>query len=95
MLLTYIDDIISVSTNPMDTIEGIKAVFKLKGNKAEEPDSYLGRSIAKVTNSANIVCWTLSSEKYVKLTVANVEEKLAKANLQLPSRCNSPFKSGY
>ena len=40
--------ILAISATPMKTIEGIKAVFNLKGDKAEVPDMYLGASIQKV-----------------------------------------------
>ena len=53
----------------MKVIEGIKAVFKLKGDKAEVPDMYLGGSIAKAEAGSGTKCWTLSSEKYVKTHV--------------------------
>jgi len=95
MILCYVDDVIAMSEKPMVTIEGIKATFKLKGDKAEVPDMYLGADIKQVTNSSGTKCWTMSSEKYVKTAVANVEEKLAKSNLRLPSRCITPFISGY
>ena len=45
MILCYVDDVISISTNPMDAIDGIKAVFRLKGDKAEVPEMYLGGGI--------------------------------------------------
>ena len=95
MLLCYVDDVISISTKPMDAIEGIKAVFKLKGDKAEVPESYLGGTIRKVKTDLDNECWTLSSEKYIKTAVANVEEKLAKSNQKLPTKCITPVASGY
>ena len=53
----------------MKTIEGIKAVFKLKGDKAEVPDMYLGASIQKVETEDDTQCWMMSTEKYVKAPV--------------------------
>ena len=76
MVLTYVDDVISISEHPMRAVDGIKSVFKLKGDKAEVPDMYLGGSIARATTAAETECWTLSSEKYVKTTVANVRRSL-------------------
>ena len=78
MLLCHVDDVISISTKPMDAIKGIKAAFELKGDKAEVPESYLGGTICKVKTDLDNECWTLSSEKCIKTAVANVEEKLAK-----------------
>ena len=95
VVLCYVDDVISISEVPMVVMDGIKAVFKLKGDKAEVPDMYLGGSISKARTGAGTECWTLSSEKYVKTAVANVEECLAKNGLRLPTKCNTPFQSGY
>ena len=56
----------------MKNIEGIKAVFKLKSDKAEVPDMYLGESIQKVETVDGTECWMMSEEKYVKADVENV-----------------------
>ena len=63
MILCYVDDIISISANPIDAINGIQKVFKLKDDRAEVPDMYLGGGIAKVKSNSGRQCWTLSSEK--------------------------------
>ena len=49
----------------MKVIEVIKAVFKLKGAKAEVPDMYLGESIHKVETADGTECWMMSADKYV------------------------------
>ena len=85
MILCYMDDVLSISPAPTDAINGIKQTFKLKGDKAEEPEMYLGGNIAKAKTANGTKCWTLSSEKYVKTAVANIEEKLAKSGMRLPS----------
>ena len=95
MVLVYVDDVIAISHEPEKVIEGIQAVFKLKGDKAEVPEMYLGGGVKQVETASGTKCWTLTSEKYVKTAVANVEEKLAKSNLRLPSKCGTPFTSGY
>lgn len=95
MILTYVDDCLCVSHQPKRAIEGIKATFKLKGDKAEVPDMYLGGQIAQVETTNGSKCWTLSSEKYLKTAISNVEENLNKSSLRLPSKCATPFVSGY
>ena len=95
MVLTYVDDVMSMSEVPMRVIEGIKATFKLKGDKAEIPDMYLGGSIMKATTAEGTECWTMSSEKYVKTAIATVEENLSKSGLRLPTKCTTPFVTGY
>ena len=41
MVSCYVDNVLAISATPMKTIEGIKAVFKFKGDKSEVPDMYL------------------------------------------------------
>ena len=45
-----VDDIISISDNSVLAINGIKMELKLKGDKAEVPDIYLGGDIKQVSN---------------------------------------------
>ena len=56
-MVCYVDDVLAILATPMKTIEGMKAVFKLKGEKAEVPDMYLGASIQKVKTLDGIECW--------------------------------------
>ena len=81
MVLIYVDNVIAISHTPGNVIEGIQAVFKLKGDKAEVPEMYLGGGVKQVENSLGTKCWTLSSEKYIKTAIVNVEEKLMKSKL--------------
>ena len=41
-VLYYVDNVLAISATPMKNIEEIKAVFKLKCDKEEVPDMYLG-----------------------------------------------------
>ena len=41
-VLCYVDDVLCISNDPICTMEVIQANFKLKGEKIEEPDMYLG-----------------------------------------------------
>ena len=74
---------------------GIQDQFKLKDDKIEEPENYLGAVLAKMTMNDGSECWTMSSEKYCKAAVTNVEEKLAKSGRRLPTKCGAPLTSGY
>eukprot|EP00980_Cylindrotheca_fusiformis_P018127 scaffold5838_cov169-Cylindrotheca_fusiformis.AAC.1 len=59
-VLCYVDDVISISGNPMEAIEGIKAVFKLKDDdKAEVPAMYLGAGVDQVKTVNGTRCWAL------------------------------------
>jgi hypothetical protein len=95
MVLCYVDDVMVISHQPGKTIDGLQKVFKLKGDKAEAPDMYLGVGLEKKENSNGTKCWTMSPQKYVDASVKNVEDKLAKDGLRLPSKCITPLQSSY
>ena len=95
MALVYVDDILVVSHEPMKTMDGIRAKFTLKGDKAEVPTDYLGAVLEKKSNDYGEEVWYISAEKYVKAAVKNVEEKLAKAGERLPGKCRSPLPDKY
>ena len=42
MVLYYVDNVLAILATPVKTIEGIKEVFKLKGEKEEVHNMYLG-----------------------------------------------------
>ena len=39
--------------------------------------------------------WTMSSEKYVKSAIENIEQTLTETNQCLPTKCRTPLSSGY
>jgi hypothetical protein len=59
MVVCYVDDVTVISHVPSKTIEGIQKVFKLKGDKAESPDMYLGVTLEKQKNANGTECWTM------------------------------------
>ncbi len=65
MVLVYVDDVMVISHVPGKTIEGISSVFKLKGDKASEPDMYLGISLELKVNSVGTKCWSISCVLYI------------------------------
>ena len=69
IVLCYVDDVLTISATSMKNIEGIKALFKLKDDKAEVPDMYLVASIHKVETADGTECWIMSAEKYVKASM--------------------------
>ena len=94
-VLCYVDDILSISHDPKRTMNGIQEKFKLKDDKIEEPSDYLGAGLEKMVNDNGTECWTMTSQKYTKAAVENVEEHLAKSGTKLPNRCGAPLSSGY
>lgn len=94
MVLCYVDDILCISHDPEATLRSLTGVFKLKDDKVEEPEMYLGAQLGKM-NVDGFECWTMSAEKYVLASVKNVEEVLAKKGLRLPTKCYTPLASDY
>ena len=95
MALCYVDDVLVMSAKAMETMDGIRATFKLKGDKAEKPDMYLGASLEEVETASGTKCWSMSSEKYVKAAVTNVKERLSRKGMRLPSKCDTPMSTSY
>lgn len=94
MLLVYVNDIVCVSFDPMTTMKSIESTFKLKDDKIEPPDLYLGALLQeKVVDG--IKCWTMLSQKYVRSAIKNVEEVLGKRGEKLPTKCLIPITSNY
>ena len=79
--LVYVDNVLVISCAPMENIEGIKCVFKLKGDKAEPPGMYLGASIEQVEMKGGTKCWSMSAKKYIKAAVVNLEATLSKRDM--------------
>ena len=77
MALCYVDDVMVIVAEPMKNMDGIRAVFKLKRDKAENIVMYLGVSLSELETADGKKCWTMSSEKYVKAAIENVEARLA------------------
>ena len=48
MVLCYVDDVLAISDMPMRTMYGIRSVLKLKDDKAEVTDMYLGAMLIQV-----------------------------------------------
>ncbi|KAI2502900.1 Reverse transcriptase (RNA-dependent DNA polymerase) [Fragilaria crotonensis] len=94
MVLCYVDDILSISDDPKSTLLALTSTFKLKDDKIEPPDIYLGAQLGCMQVD-DIECWFMSAEKYVLSAVKNVEEALAKKGLRLPTKCYTPLSSDY
>ena len=45
MVLFYVDDILYISDDPMNTMKGIQRTFRLKDDNIYEPKDYLGATL--------------------------------------------------
>ena len=74
--MVYVDDITHCSHDTDKTMHGIQAAYKLKNNSITPPEMYLGAQLDfRMVNGFK--CWTMTSKKYVKAAVKNVDKKLA------------------
>jgi hypothetical protein len=98
-LLAYVDDLLSISWEPMQTMLLIKKKFTLKGDKIAPPEDYLGAVLSKMKTEQGNDCWTQSADKYLAASVQNVEANLKQRGrvngLPRKSKCSTPFESSY
>ena len=95
MILCYVDDCLAINENPSATLGRIKEKFKLKNDKMQVPDNYLGADLSRLDNEDGDLCWGMSSDKYCQSLLTNIEDVLAKKGLRLPSKCFTPLKGSY
>ena len=67
--MCYVDYVLVIAAEPMKTMDGIRTVFKLNGEKTKNPDMYLGSSLSEIETDDGIKYSTMSSEKYVKVAI--------------------------
>ena len=48
MAISYVDDVHAIFDMPMRTMDGIRSIYKLKDEKAEVPDVYLGATLIHI-----------------------------------------------
>ena len=93
-VLCYVDDILAISHKAKDVLKVVQAIFKLKDDKIEPLDMYLGATLS-IMGDDGVQGWCMTSDKYVKAAVENVEQELARVNQRLPSSCKTPMTIGY
>ena len=85
---------LAISDMPMRTMDGIRSIFKLNDDKAEVSDVYLGATLSQVETETGTKCWFMSSEKYIKAAIDNLESKVGKSDMRLP-KCCTPMAMSY
>ena len=93
-VLCYVDNILAISHKAKDVLKAVQPIFKLKDDRIEPPDMYLGAMLS-VMEDDGIQGWCMSSDKYVKAAVENVEQELARVSQRLPTKCRTPMTVGY
>ena len=77
-ILCSVDDIVSVSLDATSILKSIKVNFKLKDDKIKPPSDYLGAILGQMDIDGK-TGWYLSTEKYMKSAVENIEQTLQRA----------------
>jgi hypothetical protein len=95
----YTDDLLVVDHEPKVIMDYMASRYTLKPGSVMEPTVYLGAQVSKyyINGATNPEKprWAMSSEKYVKQAVANVETKLEKINQCLPTKVTTPLSQRY
>jgi hypothetical protein len=73
-IFVYVDDLLVLSTDPQKNDCLIK-IYRLKDGSIRKPKQYLGVQIKELCpiDNPSQVCWSMSSEKYVKEAIHNVK----------------------
>ena len=94
-VLMYVDDILAISCNARSILEEVQKTFKLKNDKIEMPEFYLGAKLQlKPINGK--MCWAITSQDYIKAAVKNVEESIKNTRRRLPTaNIDTPMNNTY
>jgi hypothetical protein len=83
----------------MKTMRALQSEYRLKDDLIERPTRYLGADIGcfRFDDEPDKERWSMSSDRYVREAIANVETELRLADRQLPTgkSLRTPLKSGY
>ena len=60
-------------------------MFKLKYDKAEKTDIYLGALLEQLQTQVGTKFWSMLLEQYVKAAVTNLESTLSEQDTRLPN----------
>jgi hypothetical protein len=83
--------------DPRAALDEINRFFPLKPGSIGEPKTYLGSTISRYTfdDEPDKKYWAMSSERYVKEAIKNIEVHLAASDRRLKTRVTAPLPSGY
>ena len=94
-VLMYVDDILATSCDARAILNDVQATFKLKNDRIEAPELYLGAKLQEKSING-YKCWTVTRQDYVKAAVKNVEDAIKKTRRRLPtSNIDTPMNVTY
>ncbi len=94
-VLMYVDDILALSCNAKALLADVQRTFKLKNNKIEPPEFYLGAKLQEKPINGTFR-WTITSKDYLKAAVKNIEEAFRGTRWQLvTANVDTPMNGSY
>jgi hypothetical protein len=95
-VLMYVDDILlAISCDAQAILQDVQRTFKLKNDRIEPPEFYLGAKLQEKTMNG-YKCWTVTSQDYVKAAVKNVEATIKGTRRRLPTtNIDTPMNTTY
>ena len=98
-IITYVDDVCACSMDPKAIFDSLAHNFTWKPGSVMEPELYLGAAVKKwyIANDEDPtkVRWAMSSTKYTKKAIADVETELRRIGKQLPTKVTTPLSNDY
>ena len=98
-VICYVDDVAVAMENPKEFMDELGRRFTLKDRSVKEPDMYLGADVKKwyiaESEKPGKVRWAMSSTKYTKQAIADVEVELDAIGKRLSRKVTTPLASGY
>eukprot|EP00546_Thalassionema_frauenfeldii_P003040 CAMPEP_0178938862 /NCGR_PEP_ID=MMETSP0786-20121207/26565_1 /TAXON_ID=186022 /ORGANISM="Thalassionema frauenfeldii, Strain CCMP 1798" /LENGTH=311 /DNA_ID=CAMNT_0020617625 /DNA_START=899 /DNA_END=1834 /DNA_ORIENTATION=- len=94
-ILTYVDDILSVSVEAKENLLSLQTgTVKYEKGKIEEPETYLGARLVKKRIDGR-QCWITSSVDYVNAAIKTIEKGLEGRIWKIPSKATTPMTTSY
>jgi hypothetical protein len=98
-ILLYCDDCLSIGLDAAEQLQKLDYYFQMKPGSIGDPDIYLGNKLKLATLPSGVVCWGLSSSKYVNEAISQLEHSLQNEQKHLGKKLKknvkSPWPSGY
>ena len=96
-ILLYVDDCLSIGVDATATLKKLDQYFQMKPGTIDDPDIYLGNRLKPVILNDGVIAWGMSSSKYVREAIANVERYLQDKmqDKKLKKKATGPWPPGY
>ena len=98
-VICYVDDVAVAMEIPKEFMDALGRRFTLKDGSVKESDIYLGADVKKwyiaEPEEHRKDRWVMSSTKYTKQVIADIEAELDAIGKWMPKKFTTPLTSGY